>query len=147
MENLGAYLLLALRLLMALALYTFLGGALYTLWRDLRHESENLATQRIPPLAVELQDQQEAAELRFTGAEITVGRHPRCEWVLAHETVSARHARMLYHHEQWWLEDLSSRNGTFLNGERVAAPVVLADQDAVRCGHISFKVMLDQGTP
>lgn len=146
MENLGAYLLLALRLLMALALYTFLGWALYTIWRDLRHESENLANLRIPPLTVELKDQPETAEMRFTSPEVTVGRHPRCEWVLTHETVSARHARLLFHHEQWWLEDLSSRNGTFLNGEPVAAPVVLADQDTVRCGQISFKVSLDHGS-
>lgn len=147
MENLSAYLLLALRLLMALALYAFLGWALYTLWRDLRSESQSLESQRIPPIALLLQNVEEAQATRFSAPEIVVGRHPRCEWVLGHDTVSSRHARLVFHHEQWWLEDLSSRNGTYLNGEAVAAPVVLAHQDTVRCGQISFSVWLEDIQP
>jgi pSer/pThr/pTyr-binding forkhead associated (FHA) protein len=147
MVNLSAYLLLALRLLMALTLYAFLGWALYTLWRDLRSESKSLESQRIPPIALALQDVEDPETTRFSAPEITIGRHPRCEWVLGHETVSSRHARLIYHHEQWWLEDLSSRNGTFLNGEAVTAPVVLAHEDAVRCGQIAFTVWLDPVQP
>jgi pSer/pThr/pTyr-binding forkhead associated (FHA) protein len=79
-------------------------------------------------------------ELRFTSPDIVIGRHPSCEWVIANDTVSSRHARMVYHHDQWWLEDLNSRNGTFLNGATLEAPAVLADQDQVRCGQVHFSV-------
>jgi pSer/pThr/pTyr-binding forkhead associated (FHA) protein len=64
--------------------------------------------------------------------------------MLANETVSARHARLSFRRDQWWLEDLGSRNGTFLNGEALSAPVVLADMDEVRCGQVSFTIGLSE---
>jgi pSer/pThr/pTyr-binding forkhead associated (FHA) protein len=53
-------------------------------------------------------------------------------------TVSNTHARLSYHHGQWWLEDLRSTNGTFLNDEAVASPLVVTDGDVVRCGQVQF---------
>ena len=144
MENLSATILLALRLLMALALYSFLGWCFFTLWRDLQQQAQSLAKQRVTPIRVALQGQNGAAEeLRFTAPEIIIGRHPSCEWMLPDETVSSRHARLAYHHDQWWLEDLDSRNGTFLNGEAVNAPAVLANQDSIRCGQVSFLITFE----
>lgn len=144
MENLSATILLALRLLMALALYAFLGWGFLTLWRDLRQQASSLAKQRAPELRITAQGGNGAAEvLSFTAPEVTIGRHPSCEWMLANETVSSHHARLVYHHDQWWLEDLESRNGTFLNGEPLTAPVVLTDHDVVRCGEVSFSIAFE----
>ena len=144
MENLSAVLLLALRVGMALALYGFLAWCFLALWRDLRGQAKNLAKQKIPALLITLQGPNGTSEqLRFATPEITIGRHPRCEWVLPDETVSSRHARLVYHHDQWWLEDLNSRNGTFLNGEALTAPAVLTNQDTVRCGQVSFTLNLE----
>ncbi len=144
MENLSAALLLTLRVLMALALYGFLAWCFLTLWHELQHQAQSLAKQRVPPLLITLQRDNGAAEqLRFTSPEVTIGRHPSCEWVLTNETVSSRHARLVYHHDQWWLEDLNSRNGTFLNGEALTAPAVLTDQDNIRCGQVNFSLELE----
>jgi pSer/pThr/pTyr-binding forkhead associated (FHA) protein len=60
------------------------------------------------------------------------------------KTVSARHARLAYHHGQWWLEDLRSRNGTFLNTKAVHEPLVLATGDEVQFGSLKFLVLLDE---
>lgn len=138
MANFSAYLLLALRFLMALALYALLAWCFLTLWRELQQQAQNQAKQRIPALLLTLQGASE--QVRFTTPEITIGRHPSCEWVLPDETISARHARLVYHHDQWWLEDLGSRNGTFLNGEALAAPAVLTNEDNVRCGQVNFSL-------
>jgi hypothetical protein len=138
MSNLSAYVLLALRILMALALYGFLAWCFLTLWRELRQQAQNLAQQRIPALLINLPGEQ----LRFTTPEITIGRHPSCEWMLPDETVSSRHARLVYHHDQWWLEDLGSRNGTLLNGEALSAPAVLTSEDKVSCGQVAFTVVI-----
>jgi hypothetical protein len=145
MENFSAYLLLALRLLMALALYAFLGWTFYIIWRDLRQQAESLTHLRVPPLVITLADENGLGEqLRFTAPEIVIGRHPNCEWVLANETVSTKHARLLFHHDQWWLEDLHSRNGTFLNEQVLTSPVVLANEDRVRCGQVNFEIRFEE---
>lgn len=145
MENFSAYLLLALRLLMALALYLFLGWTFYIIWRDLRQQADSLTHLRVPPLLISLAGENGLGEqLRFTSPEIVIGRHPNCEWVLANETVSTKHARLLFHHDQWWLEDLHSRNGTFLNEQVLTSPVVVANEDRVRCGQVNFEIRFEE---
>lgn len=48
--------------------------------------------------------------------------------------VSRHHARITVASTGVTLEDLESRNGTFLRGQRIAGPVVLSDGDEVRLG-------------
>lgn len=144
MGDLVATFLLALRLLMAVALYSFLGWAMLTMWRDFHKQAEQASQRQVHPILFSLLDPLGEEQIRFSSPEIHVGRHPSCEWVLQHETVSSRHARLSFHHDHWWLEDLGSRNGTFLNDERVTESVVLANQDVVRCGEMRFAILLEQ---
>ncbi len=51
--------------------------------------------------------------------ELSIGRGTGCDVVLADITVSRRHARLIPRDGMWVLHDLSSTNGTFLNGHRV----------------------------
>ena len=41
------------------------------------------------------------------------------------ESISKRHARIYYEGGSWYLEDLGSSNGTYLDDQRVSGPVVL----------------------
>jgi DNA-binding winged helix-turn-helix (wHTH) protein len=64
-------------------------------------------------------------------------------------TVSRRHARILIEGEQAILEDLASKNGTFLRGQRIAAPTPLRDGDVIRLGGVTMTlraVGADQAT-
>lgn len=58
-----------------------------------------------------------AAEL--TSGRLTLGRSPRCELVLADDTVSRRHATLQLRDGRWYLVDLGSSNGTWVNDRRV----------------------------
>jgi adenylate cyclase len=49
---------------------------------------------------------------------LVVGRHPRCDVVLASGTVSARHCQLDYFKGTWHARDLGSRNGIRINGMR-----------------------------
>ncbi len=80
----------------------------------------------------------------FSQAEITVGRDPGCDIPLLDETVSARHAHLTYHHGQWWLEDLTSTNGTKLNDLRITTPTVITSGDEIRCGSIGLSISLSE---
>jgi DNA-binding winged helix-turn-helix (wHTH) protein len=52
--------------------------------------------------------------------------------------VSRRHARIVVDGEHVALEDLGSRNGTYLRGERITGRATLADGDEVRLGPVSI---------
>lgn len=134
---------LALRLVTALALFAFLGWALYFLYREVNRQGLSLANRRIPGISLTVKQEAGPFSLKyFAQAEIVLGRDPGCEIPLTDDTVSTRHAQLTYHHNQWWLEDLASTNGTFLNGTQVSMPTVITSGDEIKCGATRMVVNL-----
>ncbi|HQU36847.1 MAG TPA: FHA domain-containing protein, partial [Anaerolineales bacterium] len=70
-----------------------------------------------------------------------------CDVSLMDETLSAQHARITYHHRQWWLEDLNSTNGTSLNENPLTTPTVVISEDEFKCGNVSFVIRIDTEEP
>lgn len=136
--------LLLLRILLTAALYSFAGWAFWTIWRDLKHQSLTLFAQQPPSLTLLRAIDGEERPARFNIPFIIIGRDPACDYALTDTTVSAQHARLSYHHNQWWLEDLRSTNGTFLNQEPVVEPVVITSGDKVGCGQALFSVQIGE---
>lgn len=140
---------LIFRILLAVALYGFLGWAIVTLWRDLRQQGQALSSPQIPAITLtRILSTGEATPVEepstFDHSEVLIGRSNRSEEVIADETVSARHARLSYHHNQWWVQDLGSTNGTFLNDERVKLPTVIVSGDELRVGQISLLIEIKE---
>jgi pSer/pThr/pTyr-binding forkhead associated (FHA) protein len=134
---------LALRVLLAMSLYAFLGWALYTIWYELRAQGTLLATRKIPGINLNIQiGEQPPIQEYFSQSEILIGRDSHCDLPLQDETVSVRHARLSHHHGQWWLEDLGSTNGTRLNREKVTIPTVVINGDYIECGKASIVINL-----
>ena len=69
-------------------------------------------------------------------AEHTIGRAPSNSIPIADGSVSSNHARILRTDDGFVLEDLQSRNGTFVNGEKVTDKRLLVDGDLIRVGKI-----------
>ncbi len=134
---------LALRIALATALYLFVGWALVTLWRDLRRSARQAALPGIPALELLLEDSKSKQPMRFTSTEITIGRDPACQCHLEDKTISSHHARLVYRLGQWWIEDLNSTNGTFLNQEPVTNPVVVTQGDKLRCGQVEWGISIE----
>jgi pSer/pThr/pTyr-binding forkhead associated (FHA) protein len=136
--------LLVLRVLLAASLYTFLGLALYLLWRDLLQQSK-LASSRQPPVLTLIQiTDMDPVPLRYTVPEIIIGRDPVCDCVLDESTVSAQHTRLSFRQGHWWVEDLHSTNGTFLNQEPVTSPLVITSGDELRCGQATLTITVGE---
>jgi pSer/pThr/pTyr-binding forkhead associated (FHA) protein len=134
--------LLLLRIALAIGLYTFLGWGLLTLWRDFKRQTSTLASRQPPPITLLHLIEEETLPYQFNIPEITIGRDPACDCTLNDQTVSAQHTRLSYHQGQWWVEDLRSTNGTFLNQENVAVPLVITDGDELRCGQVIFSILI-----
>jgi len=52
-------------------------------------------------------------------AEVFIGRHGQCELVLHDPEISRRHLKIAPGENGWWLDDLGSTNGSFVNGQRI----------------------------
>jgi len=71
--------------------------------------------------------------------QITLGRSSSCELVLDEQTVSRRHAALRLRDGHWFLVDLGSSNGTWVNDRRVFdAEVVPGDE--IRLGAARFRL-------
>ncbi|MDD4169074.1 MAG: FHA domain-containing protein [Desulfotomaculaceae bacterium] len=80
-----------------------------------------------------------SGETFVVGQEVLLGRDRRCDINIAASFASARHARIYLKEGQYWLEDLESTNGTFLNEIPVDKPIVLANGDIIRIGSVIFR--------
>lgn len=74
---------------------------------------------------------------RLAAGENVIGRDDACAVVLDFTGVSRRHAKITVADGVSTLEDLGSKNGTWINDQRVTAPVSLADGDRIRLGALA----------
>jgi len=80
--------------------------------------------------------------------ENLIGRSGDAHIAVACPDVSRRHARLLVNHDSVSLEDLGSRNGTFVGSERVQSPVELKHLDRIGIGPavLVFLVVSEEDT-
>ena len=141
MDEYTGFFLLGLRLAAALILYAFLGWALFVLWRDLnREQTRTQASAEIP--AIVLTTLADGYPIEFIQKQISIGRDNACDYAIANETVSSRHAQLFFSKNQWWVDDLQSKNGTYLNGEKVNHSMILAKNDELRIGEVCIQVFI-----
>jgi predicted component of type VI protein secretion system len=68
------------------------------------------------------------------GDQLTIGRDSSNGVAINDPEVSRKHSRLSFQGGKYVLEDLGSTNGTFVNGQRLAGPVVLKAGDVVSLG-------------
>ena len=64
----------------------------------------------------------------------TLGRGVECELRLDDTYASQQHARIFDRGGSWYVEDLGSTNGTFVNEQKLVAPAMLTPGDKIRVG-------------
>jgi ABC-type multidrug transport system ATPase subunit len=77
----------------------------------------------------------------FRGNSMEVGRDPKCDIPLDFPMVSWRHARLTRTPDGILVEDLGSRNGTYLNGVRVTGKVLARAGQEIGLGSVRFQLM------
>ena len=86
-----------------------------------------------PPLLLVRAPHGGTKECDITRTPFTIGRTPDNDLCLEDPAVSAHHARIVQVQKVWFLEDLSSTNGSFVNEQRIDRRQ-LRDTDALRFG-------------
>ena len=75
----------------------------------------------------------------------TVGRGTGCDFVIDDEMVSAEHVRIIGEKGKYLVHDLASRNGTFVNQERVLRQY-LNDGDEIGLGRARLRFVVLRGS-
>jgi pSer/pThr/pTyr-binding forkhead associated (FHA) protein len=73
-------------------------------------------------------------------APILIGRAEDSSLVLDDDYASTRHARLTLQGSSYWLEDLGSTNGTYLDRTRVSTPVPVPAMAPIRIGRTVFEL-------
>lgn len=78
------------------------------------------------------------SELEVRQPVVSIGRSAKCEIDIDDDSISTVHARLEYDRDGWWLTDLGSANGTFVEGVRLApeVPTPLTYGSTVRFGTV-----------
>jgi pSer/pThr/pTyr-binding forkhead associated (FHA) protein len=131
--------LLVIRVLAALFLYAFFGLAIVSVWRSV--SGSNRAEHIVPETyAIEYQAERLVHGHRL-GVVNLIGRAADNTIVLSDERVSAHHARITFTGGQWLLEDLGSRNGTFVNELPLEGPLVVTLEDRIQIGTVILELV------
>jgi len=153
-------LLFILKLCLLALLYLFFFRVLRAVWAELRPPKLIEVTPRVAAAgapakgrsarkAAKQQRAQPRAEPRLVvveptdqrgrafplGAEMTVGRAAGCQITLDDTYASQIHARVFQRDGQFLVEDLGSTNGTYLNRQKVAGPMVMHAGDKMQIGN------------
>jgi FHA domain-containing protein len=67
-------------------------------------------------------------------ASTVVGRAPECDLLIDDTYASQQHARVFGKNGAWYVEDLGSTNGTYVNDQKLAAPAMVQPGDRIRVG-------------
>lgn len=80
-----------------------------------------------------------SGQTRVFSTDFTAGRQGQL--AVTDEHASNHHARFQFAHASWYVEDLSSTNGTWLNGRRMFAAQRLKKGDKIRIGRTTIVVV------
>jgi hypothetical protein len=142
------WLLLFLRLLFVVVLFFFLYQIVRLTTRELMLLAERDQADppvRRPSSRLVVLDAAESSVPEGTTLPLspysTVGRHPGCTIVLDDSFVSSEHASLELAGNRWYVRDLGSTNGTFVNGHAVETSAGLDDGDVVQFGRVKVEFL------
>ena len=135
---------LGLRMLMMISLFVFLVIVFSLIWRSLHTRYSQAGNLVIPMLTLSYERYNHQVEQSFSSSEVIIGRDPECDLSVPNSTMSARHATLSFHQNQWWIEDLHSTNGSYIEDLRIEEPMVIKDGDLIVCGEVPITISIKQ---
>jgi DNA-binding winged helix-turn-helix (wHTH) protein len=97
---------------------------------------EDAATARSPKVSVTYWLTLPNRQFALTETETVIGRDPQADISLQFPGISRRHARIVIARDHVTLEDLGSKNGTWLKGQRIVTQTPLCDGDELTIGTV-----------
>lgn len=142
---------MATAVILALFRFAFLAILYYFLWRVLRVVYRELggtarasSRKQLYPLSLVVVSSPHpsfpAGQQFNLATTTTIGREADNNIVLPVRYVSGHHCVIRGQGREWWVEDLGSRNGTYVNGQRVDRPAKIAPNDLISIGGVTLQL-------
>jgi len=123
-----------------------LGFIILILWKDIKETDKKTSGSLQTSIIIKDISKDEIQDFRDN--EIFIGRGKLAQIRLQHdESVSNIHARIFRKEEKWWVEDLQSTNGTFLNEEPIVTPTIIVAGDQITCGKTTIEITMNNNPP
>ncbi len=139
-----------LRFVFLALLYVFVFLVARTVYRELKPAPVRPAVERVPAKAprgrrkARLVMVSEVGRKKQAGweleGEVIVGRAPECAVSLDDEFASNLHAKIYQAEGRYYVEDLGSTNGTYVNGRRIHYPTELRNGDRIKIGRMVLEL-------
>jgi pSer/pThr/pTyr-binding forkhead associated (FHA) protein len=82
----------------------------------------------------------EGLEIRLKKDKFLIGRAKECALRAGSDAISRRHCAIERRDDGWTVRDLGSRNGTYVNDQKITQEIPLAPGDELRVGPLEFRV-------
>jgi len=129
------------RLLFLALLYLFLARVIRALLRDLRAAAREPGDRPGRLVVLESPTGEPAVGRAFALEVITpLGRDVNNAIVIDDQFASAEHAVLTYRGRSWYLEDLDSTNGSYINGQAIDGVAALGYGDEIQIGQVRFRL-------
>jgi len=74
---------------------------------------------------------------------IVIGRGANCDIAIDDLYMSTQHAQLWHEDNEWYIGDMGSTNGTYVNGEKMnEQPLILDNGDVIKVGQVEFLVVI-----
>jgi hypothetical protein len=151
------FVLTVLRIVFLILLYFFVYRAIRSVYVDLRaasakpksgpaqgrprgRTSDGGRAGRPPKVVVVIDDHGTKLATHELDGQLQIGRADACQIQISDTYASQFHARIYGQNGSWYVEDLGSTNGTYVNQRRITAPVEVKAGDRVRVGKTTLEL-------
>jgi two-component system, cell cycle response regulator len=101
---------------------------------DIRDKLSSAGASRTKPVLTVLTGGMSGKQFKVSKGTAVIGRAPTVELRVEDDGISRTHARIRAETNRAWVEDMGSRNGTFVNGAKIGAATELRDGDKIQVG-------------
>ena len=128
-----------------------LGGGLYLRHKRTSKAKRSSSVENLHPSKAKLRDLSHftsLSEYDITDKRTYIGRQPRevtersCIIIISDSSVGRNHAFIDCRNQQYWISDMDTVNGTYINGERISGSRLLHHGDKIRVARFEFALTL-----
>jgi diguanylate cyclase (GGDEF)-like protein len=101
---------------------------------EIEEKLSSVGATRTKPVLTVITGGSSGKQFKVTKGVAVIGRAPNAELRVEDDGISRTHARIRAETNRAWVEDMGSRNGTFVNGAKIATPFELRDGDKIQVG-------------